>query len=259
MNYSYEELNRISTDFRDLAGDLLRADTDNFNSAINFFKSFCNENEIIQEILKPIKERNFDSQEWYETSIQQRSSMVGSGDATLPHNKLDALRAIYDMLWNENALNILLDFGHSTMFKKNFDEQLRTVNDKVTSFFVRYIIRQLEEKIELVKPQGNQPIQNNMTINGPANVANQSQNFTQTMHVQNSELQSALSDLRSVIDQSRLSHEDKQDALETADMIEDELQKPNPRKSKIQKIASSFPAIDSLTGIIENIVALISN
>lgn len=254
---SYEELNRISRNFRDVAGDLMRSDTDSFDTAINFFRSFCDDESVIQDILAPIKERTFDSWSWYNQALDSDQGMVGSGNATLPNNKLDALKAIYDILWNEEAGNVLLNFGHATMFKRNYDEQLRTVNDKLTNFFVRFIIRELEEKIELVKPQGNQNVQN-WYINAPANIANNSSHFSQQIDNRKAELHEELTKLRTAITQSNISENEIEDALDTVDMIEEESAKEEPNKTRIQKFLTLLPSADTVVSIASNITNIVS-
>lgn len=118
MNYSYIDITKTSKNFRDVASDLLHSNTKSFNTYINYFRSFCDDNPIIQDIIKPIKECNFNSKEWYNNAIEQRSSFIGSGDITLPTDKISALKVIYDLLWSANALDTLLSLGHATMFAK---------------------------------------------------------------------------------------------------------------------------------------------
>ncbi|WP_025727756.1 hypothetical protein [Heyndrickxia ginsengihumi] len=255
MNYSYEKITKISREFRDLAGDLLRSDIDTFQTNINFFRAFCDEEEILIEILKPIKEREYDTNQWYENALNQNSSFIGSGDATLPQNKLDALKVIYDMLWSENALNTLLNFGHATMFAQKYNDQLSKVNDKITNIFIRYIIRQLEEKVEMVKPQSGQSI-NNWYVNAPSNIATQSSDVHQQINIKNPEVQKAVEDLRITVEKSKLTSQEKDDALEIIDMIEDEVTKELPSKSKLQKIVSLLPAVDNLVSIGANLIGL---
>lgn len=254
MNSTYQKYTKISREFRDISGDLLRSDYNTFETSINFFKSFCNENEVIQEILQPILNNPFNSQEWYDNAINSQSSMVGSGDATLPLNKIDALKAIYDMLWSDNALNTLMNFGHSTMFTSKLDDQIRKVNDKITSFFVRYIIRELEEKIELVKPQSSENI-NNWHIYAPSNIASQSHNVRQDLRISNPELHQTIANLRTSIIESGLPRTDQSDALETVDMIEEEASKPNPNKNKIGKLLNLLPTAESISNVGANLMS----
>ena len=256
MMKSYEELNRISRNFRDVATDLMRSDYNTFNTAINFFRSYCNDEPVIQEILAPVIERPFDSTEWFNQAIESEQSIVGSGDATLPTNKLDALKTIYDLLWDENAQHKLISLGHATMFKRNFNEQIRTINDKLTNLLIRYIIRELEEKIELVKPQSYQGIQN-FYINAPSNIANQSSQVNQTLYTSNPEVQEYIQSLRIAIEQSGLPHSEKQDALETVDMIEEETTKNAPSKTRIQKYLGLLPHLDSIVSIGTNLISLL--
>jgi hypothetical protein len=208
--------------------------------------------------LTPIKENQFDTNNWFEEATEQRSSMVGSGDGTLPSNKLDALTAIYTLLWKPDALNWLLGYGHSVMFSKSYDEQLKKVNSHLTHRFIRYIIRELEEKMEPLKPQTNGSITNNFTVTGNANIAAQSSGFTQNLTINNPEVKEIIAELRGAINNSQLPDDEKESANETADMIEEELGKDNPKPSRITKLLALLPYTDSLLGIREKIIALIS-
>jgi hypothetical protein len=253
MTLAYVELNKISRDFRDLSGDLVRSNYNNFKTALNFFKSFCDECQVIHDILQPVLTRDFDTDEWFQNVIESRGSFVGSGNGTLPNNKLDALKVIYDLLWDEKALGKLMSYGQNTMFNKNFDEQLRKVNDSLTNLFVRYVIRQLEDKIELVKPQSKQQM-NNWNFYAPANIANQSQYVNQSIQINNPELSSLLVELRNAIINSNISQEEKDDALETTDMIEQEVEKPKFSKGKILKFITLIPQIDKISSCCDSII-----
>ncbi|WP_338749868.1 hypothetical protein [Bacillus sp. FJAT-52991] len=259
MNKSYQELTKISREFRDLAGDLLRADTNTFDTALNFFKSFCEETKIIQTILTPILESEFDTQTWFDNAVNQQYSMAGSGDATLPTKKVDALKVVYDMLWSEDAQNTFLDFGFNTMYTKNFNEQLRKVNNNLTNLLIRYITRELEDEIEMIKPQSNQAWNQYNTYNGPTNVANNSSHFTQNVSINNPTLAEYVEQLRIVIDQStELNPEEKQDALETVEMLEEELVKEQPSLTRVQKVLTHLPTVDAFTSIASNIVGTLA-
>ncbi|OCA87332.1 hypothetical protein [Pseudobacillus wudalianchiensis] len=257
MSQSYQELTKISREFKDLSGDLLRSTTSTFDSSLNFLKSFCEENEVIQEILKPIVENEYDTNQWFEKAVNQRSSMVGSGDATLPNKKIDALKVIYDLLWSTNPQDTLIHFGHATMFTKKYNDQLRKVNDSIVTIFIRFIIRELEEKIELVKPQNNQNV-NNWIFNAPTNYANQSTDFTQNIQINNPEVSELLAQMRSVIDSdTSLDSAEKVDAFDTIDMLEEETSKQTPSKRKVEKLIALLPTVDSVLSIGEKIIGII--
>jgi hypothetical protein len=244
---TYEELLKVSREFRDFASDLLTSDRTTFQSALNFFKSFCDSNKIINEILKEIKDNDTNTAEWY-------NKAVDSGNGTLPQNRLDAMTVIYDLLWEEGAYNRLLNIGHAVMYDRNFSEQIRKVNNSYTNLLIRYIIRQLEYKIELVKPQSSQSVQNiHNNFYAPTNVANQSSNFTQNLEYKHEDLSNMLAELRSLIQQSDLSTEEKDDAFESVEMIEEEAAKDNPKPSRIIKFLELMPNIDKAIDVIEKI------
>lgn len=253
MNLNYDEITKTSREFRDVAGDLLRSGYNGFNSALNFFKSFCEESKVIQEILTPIIEREFDTYEWYQNAISSQSSFRGSGNATLPNNRLDAYKVAYDLLWDENALGALLNFGHSTMFKEKYDDQIKVVNNYLSNQLIRYIIRELEDKIELDKPQSQQQIQN-WQFNGPANVSYQSQNSTQSIQLSNHELKSLVDTLRETVTSSQLTQESKEDALDTVNMIDQETSKKEPSKKSLIKLVGLLPQIDKIVTSSESII-----
>ncbi|EEK89224.1 MULTISPECIES: hypothetical protein [Bacillus cereus group] len=259
MNYSYIDITKTSKNFRDVASDLLHSNTKSFNTYINYFRSFCDDNPIIQDIIKPIKECNFNSKEWYNNAIEQRSSFIGSGDITLPTDKISALKVIYDLLWSANALDTLLSLGHATMFAKKYDEQLRKVNDVITFFFIRYISRELENLIEGVKPEnmGNQNV-NNFNIYAPSNIATNSTNVNQTLQYNNSqELLNLIAELKTAVINSELSEPNKSDALDTIDMIENEATQQPPNTSRVTKLLNLMPSVESIVNIGEKITSLL--
>lgn len=249
MQYTYQEITKISREFRDLATDLLNSNESTFDTSLNYFKAFCDEQSVIQTILQPIIENQFDTQTWYKNATENQSSMVGSGDPTLPLKQIDALRAIYDILWDKNAKNLCIEFIYNTMLVKNFDEMIRRFNDNFTKRLIRYVLRKLEDEIELIKPQ-NLPLGNTFnTFNGPTNYATHSNNVKQTVQINNPDLIAIINEMRDVIEKSALLLSDKQDALETVDLIEQEANKPNPSKSRMTKLLTLLPIVDSLTSL----------
>lgn len=256
--YSYTELAQTTREFQDLAGDLMKSNTDTFQSSLNFFRSFCEKNEIIQQILSPIKENQFDTPTWFNEATKERSSMVGSADGTLPKNQLDALTAIYDLLWDDRAGHLLLSYGHSTMFSRNLDEQLKKVNNHLTIRLIRYIMRRLEEMIEPLKFNQSNSIIHNYHINAPTNLATQSSGFTQNLTINNPDIKDILVELRAAIQNADLPDEEKESANETVDMIEEELAKEEPRPSRVTKLLNLLPPADSLLGITEKITNMVS-
>lgn len=255
MTYSYQELTKITREFRDLAADLLNSNEATFDTSVNYFRDFCDEQPIIQSILKPIIENDFDTTAWYNNAVNNRSSMVGSGNPTLPHKQIDALKAIYDILWHENAKNLCIDFIFNTMFTRKFDEMIRRFNDNFTKRLVRYILRKLEDEVELVKPQNLNYGNTFNTFHGPTNYVASGNTITQNIQINNPGLIELVNQMRDVIDKSDLSLSEKQDALETIDMLENEVSKENPSKSRISKLLMLLPTIDSLTSLGDTILS----
>lgn len=254
MTNNYQELTAVAREFKDISTDLLNSNYKTFNSHLNFFKTICNESGIIQEILNPIVNNNYNVQNWYQQATNS-IGMVGSGDPTLPVRKIDALTVIYHMLWNENAQKLIENFTIQTMYSKQFDEMLRKYNASFTNQFIRYILRELENKIEMVKPQAI-PYGNTFnTFNGPTNYATNSHSVNQNIQINNPDLIEVINQMREVVDRSTLSLTEKQDALETIEMIENEVSKEKPSPTKVQKMLALLPTVDSLASLADTLIA----
>ncbi|MCK8824688.1 hypothetical protein [Fuchsiella alkaliacetigena] len=255
--HSYEEVQKTTTEFRDKAADFLDTDYDNFQTDLNFLKSYCDNNPIIQEILKPIRKNGFDFDSWYEKATKERG-MVGSADGTLPKKELDAYTVIYIMLWAENAKDLILNYGHSSMYCKKFNDQIRKVNKKIISRFIRYIIRQLEEKAKSLKPKPKNPASQIIKNYGQANIANNSSNVNQTLSINQNDYEPLLEQLRSVIKESQLNKAEKEQELEKVAMIQEEISKEDPEPSRIRMLVDWLPNIAAATKLGKEIIELIS-
>ncbi|MGE7546066.1 hypothetical protein [Sporosarcina newyorkensis] len=254
MQNNFQETAKTAREFRDLSSDLLSSNYTTFDTALNFFKSFCDQNQIIQEILDPILSNQYKTDDWFNNAVKNRSSMAGSGDPTLPTKQIDSLKVIYDILWDTQAKQTIINLIFNTMFTKKYDEMIRRFNDNFTRRLVRYIIRQLEDKIDLVKPQGIAATSNTWNFSGPTNFANQSSNFTQNIQVNNPDILELVNEMRNIIESSHLNFEEKADGLETIDMIESEVSKPAPSKTKIEKLIAFLPTVESLMSLGETII-----
>lgn len=255
MNYAYQELMKITREFRDLSTDLLNSNTNTLSSALNFFKTFCEENAIIADILIPIEENPFASDEWFNNAIKQQSSMAGSGDATLPTKKIEALKIVYDILWSDDAQGEMQSLIFSTMYTSSFDTMISRFHEHFTKLLVRYILRKLEDEIELLKPQATSLGNTFNTFNGPTNYATHSQHVNQNIQINNPELLEIVNQMRDMIDRSTLNLTDKQDALETIEMLENEVSKEKPSKTKVQKMLALLPAADTLIALADTLLS----
>jgi hypothetical protein len=249
MDYDYKEIYKTAREFRDLSSDLLRSTYDEFDTNISHFKSFCDSNQIIQDILAPIKKRNFDVEEWYNNAVKLRG-LMGSGSAKLPDNKLDTLKCVYELLWSEKPKGLLINFGHATMFERNFTNQLRRVNNFLTNKLVRYVIRKLEDMLDLNKPQS-QHITQTWYINAPSNIATNSYGFSQEINTELSQFKDILNEIREKINDIDLSSSDKDIAYDNLDLIEEETNKSPINKARITRVLDQLPKVNSLINLIE--------
>lgn len=255
MTYTYQEITKVTREFRDLANDLLNSNHSTFDTTLNFFRDYCNETELIQEILLPVINNQYDTDAWYSNAIENQSSMVGSGDPTLPTKQIDALKVIYDILWSAEAKNRVINFIYNTMFTKRFDDMINRFNVNFTHRLIRYILRNLEDRIELVKPQSLQYGNTFNTFNGPTNYVANGHTINQNIQINNPGLLEIVNQMREVIDKCNLPLNEKQDALETIDMIETEVSKQSPSKSRISKLLTLLPTMDSLASLGDTILS----
>lgn len=85
--------------FANNATDLSNSDGHTFESALNVFLDFCESDDLMRNITKPLKERStVDMAKWYEDFSKSGGSMIGSGRFVLPANEEDRLSLLYRLL-----------------------------------------------------------------------------------------------------------------------------------------------------------------
>jgi hypothetical protein len=85
--------------FANNATDLSNSNGHTFDSALNIFLDFCESDEIMASITKPLKESStIDIAKWYEDFSKSGGSMIGSGRFVLPANEEDRLALLYRLL-----------------------------------------------------------------------------------------------------------------------------------------------------------------
>lgn len=251
------EYKRLKRDFTSIAGDLLNSDDNTFDSNLNQFKAICS-NETILEILNPVLHTEFDTQEWFKDAVEQRSSFAGSGKLILPVNKLEKLKLIYDLLWDDNPSQTAIALIFYTMATKKYADCIRNFNNVLTKHLVKYISEELSDMIpvEQIAPVTNY----NTTFNNSSqfNVAQGSHHVTQNMQVNNPDLSENLTKLKDLFKNNlELSSEEKEDAIEILEAVEEETNKEKPKKTVMKSLLNSLPVITEALPLVNNVLEMI--
>lgn len=254
-----ENLNTTNRLFKQYAGDFLESTRQTYTNNLNQFKNFCDNNKIIADILKPIKETVYDTEKWFNKVTTQQSSMVGSGNFVLPIDKYESLKVIYDLLWNEDSYNLCITLIYSTMFTKKYDDMIIRFHENLTNKLIRYVNTELSDKLYSLEPPLKTATTYNNYIYGQANVAQGNSNVTQLLNVNTSEVTDLISEFRKCISTSTdLSPEEREDALETIELIEEETKRATPKVSRVIKFIDTLPAIEGIVSIGEKIISVLS-
>lgn len=143
MLVKFKEAKRKFTNY---ATDLSNSNGHTFENALNIFLDFCESDEVMVTITKPLKENmNVDVGKWYEDFSKSGGSLIGSGRFVLPTNEDDRVSLLYQLLLKirSGELNYhglcLHAFGAT-----NINEMAYSFNQAVSRPLARGLLQKVE-------------------------------------------------------------------------------------------------------------------
>ncbi len=153
-----EKIDLALRDFRAYSEDLISSRNHNFRNNLKIFVDFCETNEVMKKIVKPLKNNTrININDWWYNLSKTGGSFVGSKHYEVPSNDEDRAALFYQFIIALNEEKLSFDtfavwvYGHS-----NFDDNVITFNQDITKKLIRYLNFRLEETKKNTKVQSDE-------------------------------------------------------------------------------------------------------
>ena len=138
MEWDYQEINHLITEYDSVSDELLNSDNSSFSSNIKRFIHLLNDHEYfiyVNEVVLP----NVNFNEWYSNACTTVKSMVGSGPLEWPIERKEYLSMQLSLLnyiadGKEDPPNLCSKFMYAGTY---LDDCVDKVNEQITEGFIR--------------------------------------------------------------------------------------------------------------------------
>ena len=253
--------------FDDYSDDLLNSDYATFETRLNIFIDFCENDKVMSFITNQLK--GYDFTLWFDEFRKSGGSMAGSADFKLPLDENDRLSLLYQILLKINSNEIkFTDF--CMMAFKSADGTITGLIYKLNEAITRLLVRDLNYKMEEIKDeieitnQTQEINQEHLVIINTGNISNSQlaigMNIKQMKISKNSDLDDLINNLTDLIlaDDS-IEDFDKEDLLYDVESMKTELQKNKINKERIMGYLTNFVTFANLAQISQEIIGHISS
>lgn len=239
MKLNRMELKKIIYDFNSLSNRFIRVPYEEYDIVLKRFVEFIDKTSIIYDFVMDCGQPTINIAE----KINEVAGAYGRLRFDFGDTDKDEIINIYSllkyMIENDYSANIWKPYAHSNRYQ----DWAKGFNEQVVLVLVNHISGYLTKiGIDMGMDEN---IRYSITVhNGQVNVAsdNATINSTQNNGLNTSELSKILTEVRQAI-LSLSSDEDKESAQEYIEVIEDELNKPQPKKSLLKTAIAGLQAI----------------
>lgn len=260
--FERKEILRSFQKFNNYSNDLLSSSFGTFETRLDIFINFCENDKVMGFITSQLKGYDFDR--WMD-KFGDSGSIFGNFELPLDEN--DRLSLLYQILLRLNAHEFQFEAFCNRIFGpyENFTRLPYKFNEAITTSLVRdlgYKLEEIGEKIEAVN-EGQQITQERLIIINNGNITNSQlaigTNIKQTKISRDIDLDALINKLAdSILGESSLKDADKDDLLIDVESMKKEMQKNKPNKERIMGYLDNFVTIASLAEISQKIIRYIS-
>ena len=235
------ELKKISHKFNSLSNRLLQSDLNDYHDVLKKYIKYIDNTEIIINFINSCGEYELDEEDFKSVASSHGRYFFYLGDT----EEEEVIR-VYSILKYIGEKCKDMPYGITNAYSlSSRKEGLKKFNDRVTLVLIRHIEEYLTEVgIEM-------GLDENVTLNinaekGQVNIAKDQAtiNAVQNNGIDTNELSKLISNMRDALEDS-LTDEDKQDANDSIDIIEEELNSTQPNEKNVKthfKILSKIGA-----------------
>lgn len=255
MKLNRADLRKIMYDFNSICNRLLRADFQDYNSALSKFVDFIKSNDLIYGYIKSCGECEQDLEQEFKEITGSYGSLIfdlGLSDEEEVRNVFAILSYIAE---NNIKIHTGLAWGYTSA--KSFQDKVKGFNERVVMVLIHHIERYLNR---IGIDMGiDEKITYSITVeNGQVNIANDNStiNATNTVNRLDPEkLTKLIGDIKN--EAKGLSEEDEDILVSNLEVIKEELKAPSPRKSFLKTAISGLKIIKGTTEFAAAVTALL--
>lgn len=253
--------------FGDYANDLLRADMNTFDDALNVFLEFCERDEVFSSVhaqLKSVPGADFES--WYQERLATGGSMAGSGQLRFPTDPEVRMALMYELLRRLRDDRISFHTFVINFFaigSTKIDAYIRAFNDAITRPLVRELSYRLDDATEQLPKDSTAslPLTTIQIIHRATNVIQQSavgSNISQTATNQISqELETLFAKLESTLRSLADSEARAREYTEVVASARENALSPTPKISVVKALLAALPPVDAVASIVASILGML--
>lgn len=209
---SYQQLINTKEEFYSLSRDLLDSTENTFDANLLSFKDFCESNEIILSITKPILNLNFDGIEYFNNASNPSHRL---DNFPRPKKREEYAKVALDLI-NDDSFNVSDIYNYAIWAlcpsTNNIDELTSIGSNNIFGQLIKYIDLQLTKLTSNAKEQS---VPNSITYNiGTAHDSIIGNQTNATINNSNN-----LDELRDIINDKVKDHEEKEQLQELITMI----------------------------------------
>lgn len=255
MKLNRNDLRKILYDYNSLCNRLLQADFNDYNGVLLKFFNFITDTEIIHDYIVDCGECDQDMDKEFQ-EVKTREAIFDLG-VTVP----EEVRNVYSILKYiiDNNINVSHSIGFSYSHSNKYQEILKDFNDRVVMVLIRHIESYLT-KVGIDMGVDDKIIYNITVRDGQVNIANDNANISANNNVGSidlNELFNLLDAVRKEANNSYLSSEDMETVESSLDVIGDESQASQPRKSFVKTAIAGLKAVKGTVEFAAAVTALI--
>ena len=266
-SFELKEILKVFHKFEDYSNDLLNSDHVTFETRLDIFIDFCENDKIMSFITNQLK--GYDFTLWMDEFRKSGGSMAGSADFKLPTDENDRLSLLYQILLKTKSNEIefvdfcMIAFGSADRTITGF---IYKFNEAITSPLVRdlsYKMEEIKDRIDITNQT--HEINHEYLLNIHTGDISNSQlafgkNIKQMKTLKNSDLDELINKLADLIStDDSIEESDKEDLLYDVESMKTELQKNRTNKERIMGYLNNFVTFTNLTEISQKIIDLISS
>lgn len=251
-----KEVKKIFARFNANANRLLQSNIDDYIDVLKKFLSYVDSTELIKNYIDSCGEHNKNMQGTFKEVMNLNSEYVfGLGDTVE-----EEVVGIYDILkymsetYTSIPRNILFVYSRAD----SIQGRLKDFNNRIVMVLIRHIESFLTE-VGIDMGLDDNIVYNISTDSGQINISNDNStlNAVQNNGIDVNELNKLISEMRNALDEN-LSDEEKEEANDSIDIIENELKSEHPDEKNVKTHFKFLKKIDSGVKFINSCLALVT-
>lgn len=254
MKLNRTELKKIMYDFNSISNRLLQAYFNDYTDVLSKFIAYIRENELILDYITGCGESDQDITQ----EVKDVSSSYGREIFALGDSEVEEVRNIFGILCHivDNKINIHYGVAMGYSHSNQYQDKIKGFNDRVVMVLIRHIERYLT-KIGIDMGMDDKNVYSITVTNGQVNIANDSATINASINngIDVTQLSALIQAVKHEIES--LPDDDEDIVSSSLEVIEQELQTENPRKSFIKTAISGIKVIRGTAEFAAAVAALI--